>query len=248
MMQTTWLSVHIFYDGGLNHVLRQLVIPFLEEAQPSSYFFIRYGEGGPHIRLRLHDSAPVIEKYQHPFTIQYVPYIPEISRYGNEHTIHLAEQHFHLSSAYVLSQLSDDQSAVFLQAIRLNLTMLYNLPDALRICSDFVQSWLPDVSYLPLFEEKFNRYAGILLPASEQLCRELAAGKAEARLQQYADVQAGIMDSYYQSAERNKMCSIVRSLLHMQHNRLGIRNRDESYIMYLTQKCLEHVAPGNSCV
>ena len=257
-MQTTWLSIHIFHKGKLNDVLRQLVIPFLEEVkpllyEPAPYFFIRYGEGGPHIRLRL-QTVPeniimlkmLFDRYEHIFTIQYIPYVQELLRYKN---MQLAEQHFHLSSAYVLSVLTDE---VFTEALKLNVTMLYGLPDALQICREFVRSWLPRAQapsfYISLFEEHYSRYEEILLPAIESHCSALDAGNAACSLQQYADAQREILTAYYQSVERKGMKPVVCSLLHMQHNRLGIFNRDESYMMYLTQKCLEYVTYRSSCI
>ncbi|MVT10604.1 thiopeptide-type bacteriocin biosynthesis protein [Chitinophaga tropicalis] len=257
-MQTIWLSIHIFHKGALNDVLQQLVIPFLEEVkpllyEPAPYFFIRYGEGGPHIRLRLQTATEnittlkvVLNRYEHDFTIQYIPYVQELSRYEN---MQLAEQHFHLSSAYVLSVLTDE---AFTEAVKLNVTMLYGLPDALLICREFVQSWLPRVHepnfHLSLFEEHFSKYEDILLPAIERHCAELDAGKAGPLLQQYVNAQTEILTAYYRSVERSRMRSVIRSLLHMQHNRLGIPNRDESCMMYFTQKCLEYVTYRGSCI
>jgi hypothetical protein len=56
----TWTSVHAFYHGDLDVLLRQAVRPLLDELRQASlidgYFFLRYWEGGPHLRLRL--SAP----------------------------------------------------------------------------------------------------------------------------------------------------------------------------------------------
>jgi len=56
-IQDRWLSFHIYYHEGLDRVLRGLVHPvvssLVENAQIESFFFIRHGLGGPHVRLRL---------------------------------------------------------------------------------------------------------------------------------------------------------------------------------------------------
>ncbi|HEY0512118.1 MAG TPA: thiopeptide-type bacteriocin biosynthesis protein [Thermoanaerobaculia bacterium] len=52
-----WASYHIFYHEPGDRVLLRLVLPLLRELRRrgriSRFFFIRYGEGGPHVRLRL---------------------------------------------------------------------------------------------------------------------------------------------------------------------------------------------------
>jgi hypothetical protein len=52
-----WASYHIFHHGSLDLLLLDLVLPVLRELRLRDrlrrFFFIRYGLGGPHIRLRL---------------------------------------------------------------------------------------------------------------------------------------------------------------------------------------------------
>ncbi len=58
-----WLSVHLFYQGSSDLLLRELVLPLVAELREGNllarYFFLRYWRGGPHIRLRLlpHDGS-----------------------------------------------------------------------------------------------------------------------------------------------------------------------------------------------
>src|SRR3954471_22010894 len=52
-----WASYHLFYHQPGDRLLLRLVLPFVRELRRrgriSRFFFIRYGEGGPHVRLRL---------------------------------------------------------------------------------------------------------------------------------------------------------------------------------------------------
>src|SRR5690349_1822936 len=50
-----WVSYHVFYQGSCDRVLSRLVLPALIslEKRIERFFFLRYGLGGPHIRLRL---------------------------------------------------------------------------------------------------------------------------------------------------------------------------------------------------
>lgn len=53
----SWISAHLYYGGPLDDFLREGISGFLERRDVSgivdSFFFVRYWERGPHIRLRL---------------------------------------------------------------------------------------------------------------------------------------------------------------------------------------------------
>jgi hypothetical protein len=57
MGDNRWVSAHIFYHGELDQVLIHLVDPLVRELTRArlavASFFLRYWDGGPHIRLRL---------------------------------------------------------------------------------------------------------------------------------------------------------------------------------------------------
>lgn len=63
-----WMSYHIFYfDAFLQEkILCDCIVPmmrrYLEEEKVKKWFFIRYWEGGPHIRLRFYDRTGVKEE------------------------------------------------------------------------------------------------------------------------------------------------------------------------------------------
>ena len=128
-----YLSAHLFYED-LNFLLRKVVFPFVELGMQDqlfqSYFFIRYSEGGTHIRLRmLTDNKEKLKAFtkhyfehffnEHPSTrthqhdssypnnsIQFIDYEPEIERYGGTALIKIAEQHFYISSETVRALMS----------------------------------------------------------------------------------------------------------------------------------------------
>lgn len=62
-MNTEWTSVHIFCGSQIDCVLVEKIAPLLRELERSvglnEAFFLRYWNGGPHIRLRLRCSEPV---------------------------------------------------------------------------------------------------------------------------------------------------------------------------------------------
>jgi thiopeptide-type bacteriocin biosynthesis protein len=69
---TRWLGVHLFYDQpGIytpecDRVVKEVAEPFvrraLAEGWIDGHFFIRYSEHGPHVRLRVHGAADVLER------------------------------------------------------------------------------------------------------------------------------------------------------------------------------------------
>ncbi|MGH3897439.1 MAG: lantibiotic dehydratase C-terminal domain-containing protein [Pseudonocardiaceae bacterium] len=52
-----WVSVHLYYQGALNDLLCSAVRPLVGELAAAGlidgFFFIRYWQGGPHVRLRV---------------------------------------------------------------------------------------------------------------------------------------------------------------------------------------------------
>lgn len=150
---TNWVSSYIFLDTNLDTLLIELIAPLQKELTRkgwiTSYFFIRYWEGGPHIRFRVKvtDSTtiPTIEEYIRKKTetyfsttntsnykLEFNKYAPEIARYGGIKTITLAEEHFKKSSDIVLSSLKQHQghwgySTAIATAIQLHIVAIKEL-------------------------------------------------------------------------------------------------------------------------
>lgn len=273
-MQRNWLSAHLFYSGDLRTLLLDMVLPFLRDTCYRA-FFIRYGEGGPHIRLRLltdeADTGIVLSQLIqagraiHGLTIQYITYEPEITRYGNQDSIAWAEEQFICSSTYVLTILDSrrewDASSALLEALKMNIAIGSALDVAglemIAICRQFIHQWLPrlydrnkpaagqEQYYMALLETRFSHYAEFLLPVTAALWEELCEGKADPVLQTFMQSNRQVFEAYKQLGfDERSMRDITGSFMHMGHNRLGISNLDEAYIMFFTLKCLENVYAG----
>ncbi|ASZ12712.1 thiopeptide-type bacteriocin biosynthesis protein [Chitinophaga pendula] len=284
-MERHWLSAHIFFDGDLNLLLRQGVQPLLAGLSAQldmkcPYFFIRYGEEGPHIRLRLlttpaHEAA-VKNRLQENMAaffqlhatgsnthrIHFRDYLPETDRYGNACTLPYAEQLFYHSSAIILDWITHSstwgQSQAFVSAIRLHLILLhatqYDMPRITSCCQHFINSWLPHTEdpqqrhlLLQHMQQMFNRYAGILLPTTQELWSDLSRSQAAGNLQLIRQQYHHIYRQYQQTGlSDTRLADITGSFLHMTNNRLGIANQEESFIVYLTLKCIEHIHGANT--
>jgi thiopeptide-type bacteriocin biosynthesis protein len=58
MTPDDWISAHIFHAGDLDQLITQVAAPLISDLAPERFFFLRYWEGGPHLRLRLRARAP----------------------------------------------------------------------------------------------------------------------------------------------------------------------------------------------
>lgn len=278
-MEHTWLSAHIFYTGHPHLLLNDLVSPLLEHTGYSA-FFIRYWENGPHIRLRMqveddeinrvkilladHCSSffaryPALHRHD---ALQFIPYQPEVQRYGNAQSLPWAERQFMASSVYVLQHLRNtpswDDSVALPHAIRLNMALLFSLQEdqdfTLHCCRSFIKAWMPrlfdpakdalaqEQHYTTLMQSRFDPHAAALTSATASLWESMEQGKAEPALQTFIRHNAEIFSQYRRIGfDPNRYAGIIGSFMHMGHNRLGVSNLDEAYIMFFTFKCMEHI-------
>ncbi|KAA5541579.1 thiopeptide-type bacteriocin biosynthesis protein [Adhaeribacter rhizoryzae] len=73
--QSGWLSAHLFYNEPWEEFLKKGVMPFVQQIltnrQAEQFFFIRYWEKGPHIRLRFKGNPEVLENQVKPKLVPY---------------------------------------------------------------------------------------------------------------------------------------------------------------------------------
>ncbi len=123
----TWLSAHLHFLGEIygeegDRVITEVVDPFVARALDAqwitAYFFVRFRQNGGHIRLRLRGGARVLGRtvrralllhvqtvWPWPVSpddaaavVRWVPYTPELDRYGGDAAIAVAEACFESSS------------------------------------------------------------------------------------------------------------------------------------------------------
>jgi len=262
-----WLSVYIFYNGEADQLLKQLVHPFIRQ-RVYRWFFIRYWEGGDHIRLRLkaavdqHDS--IVKKFSLQKTliksVQIAAYEPEIERYGNIQSMAWAEHYFECSSVYILNWITKKEvnQSVLIQAIKLHLTLLfaskYDDKILIDICNFFLEGWLPKLFnqtdpketqrlfWLNQFETVFETSKHQIIKAADQFWQRLNAREIDHDLDAYLSETISVMNLYKSAVfEEDKLFQIISSFMHMNNNRLGISNYEEAYIMYCIIACLQFI-------
>lgn len=309
---STWLSAHIHFQGGhiysalCDQVIEAVVKPFVHtctmKKHISRFFFIRYSEHGPHVRLRFFGNTDALEQEVKPalldhlaisfpkelrptatthpaikdpaLPIAWVPYCPEIMRYGGVRGIRLAEDFFYSSSQAalaLLSQMQEGHHALRLGKGALAMVALLKvfLPEKTQAvafahyyCSQYLRSISRQANQhaalLEAFEEGFRRQAPKLVGHVQKLWDLIESGEAlpDALARYTHDLgalqvrfaalqQAGQLTSYTRlSSYELATYSIIPSYVHMMNNRLGISIPDEAYLAFLVAQALLQPAPS----
>lgn len=145
-----WLAAYLYYGEPWETFLLQGVEPFIrmvkEKGEAGHYFFIRYWEKGPHIRLRFQGDGRCLETVVKPWlegyfqdyyrqypsvrkepgylsdknlpveqqwypndSVQFIPYEPEVERYGGPVCMGIAEEQFEYSSEAVFAVMRESE-------------------------------------------------------------------------------------------------------------------------------------------
>ena len=181
-----YVSIHLFYEE-LNFLLRNVVFPFIELGKEGklfqSYFFIRYSEGGKHIRLRLltNEEAKLNAFTKHYFdqffneypstrtdeddsfypnnSIQFIDYKPEIERYGGDKLLKIAEEGFHHSSEIARQLMTSSDVWNNEMAIGISLQIQIMFAHAVGFSKEETQQFFENYykSWLFVFDEKIRK-------------------------------------------------------------------------------------------
>ncbi len=267
MPDDPWLSAHLFWDGPLDELLHRCVAPLVQYGQRRGwvrqFFFIRYAEGGPHVRLRLRaasaaDRARLERLVARRFAafgrgrggagqLQLIPYAPETARYGGPRGLPLAEAFFEASSVAVLRWLRT-QAGTPAASTRLAAALRLHAPfaqacwpaeEAAAGLRQFVADWLPRAPAGEPAAARPTEWLGLFAAQYQQQRPALRALLGQPR------PPAGWLGAYARASEQlatqlarlklspNNYNEVVASLLHMTNNRLGVANHDEAFIAYL---------------
>ena len=195
-------------------------------------------------------------------SVQFINYIPEVERYGNTRSLPWAESYFASSSALILKWLADrkNKNTSFIDAIKLHLILLhaawFNGIDVNGLCADFIDDWLirlcNPLNNIPAQKQLWlQQFGRSFEPRKEQLTTaifnfwmQISNKQLPEELYRFNELNLQIMLQYKNEGfPVNKILAIIGSLMHMTHNRLGINNREESYVMYCTHQCLLNIIP-----
>ncbi len=291
-----WLSAYLFRSSGVNSFLLDAVKPFIDSMIAlhwiDAFFFVRFSEGGPHIRLRMkgehvtllsevkpalnsccqtyfrrypsHGAGFPVAQEPQGDSIRYVPYSPEIDRYGGELGMTISERQFEASSRAVLSRLSDgwDFQTAIGMGIHMHIALAHCFGMNLSTASQFF-SYVSKRSFLAgededRMQELFRAQRISLVQANKVLwcgledkarfdiawldrwiedLLQVASDLKNTQLVRNHDIQLlhGIGDG------DQILWPILASYVHMTNNRLGILRTDESYVSYLIAHSLDEL-------
>lgn len=163
-----WLCVYAYpkfartyldLDLLVSEFVPEVLVAARNQGIPFKYFFLRYPEGGLHLRLRLGASAihrrvlcdlvkcvaAAYSAAHENLSLTWPDYEPEVDRYGGPAGVAIAENHFQASSDLVLEWIkagaehAESRAAWCLLA---NLTLLHTFGDNFDFVVRFVESIL----------------------------------------------------------------------------------------------------------
>jgi thiopeptide-type bacteriocin biosynthesis protein len=293
-----WLSGHIFFnpdeEGACDRLILDVVEPFLHSGLShmffNSYFFIRYAELGPHVRIRVklkggsRDAVQILleECIVRSFparllsvptkdppqnsqrsslnSLVWIPYVPEVDRYGGSKGIGVAEAFFQDSTEVSFGLLHGivagkvDRQAAALVSMA---TLLGALTKDTACAAKAAQS-LYEANAPPGIDKEFDRgFAG----QTQSLTNQIAAfwnggsdGLLPSPLDAYAQAGRRVRTRLERLIRSDQLAgpngSRVRSIgqaiemlavsyMHMTNNRLGISNLSEAFLGYSVWQVLK---------
>jgi thiopeptide-type bacteriocin biosynthesis protein len=252
-----WLYVKVYADESRHgELLARYLGALVEHALPvvDRWFFLRYRDDAPHLRLRFHGDAarlttrllPAVHDWAQELLsrdlireIALDTYRPEILRYGGPELIDAAERAFHADSRCVLEQLALRERG------RIGLPVEWllaanNLDLAAHLYGEGWQDWLLDAIPKTAWHAAFQQHRDAIthlgpvdgwrglarFPGGEQL---LASWQR--RAPDVADYGRAVREQVARGELDSPTPAFV-SLLHLHHNRLAGINSDREQSGY----------------
>ncbi|WP_314063794.1 thiopeptide-type bacteriocin biosynthesis protein [uncultured Vagococcus sp.] len=248
-------TTKILEDYLINKKLSPFLKKMLEDKNIDQFFFIRYEDPKPHIRLRFKYSTKVnisanivtdltkyLEDNHITSTVIIDTYIPEISRYGGEKIFSKMEYLFFLNSMVVLElnkyreERNIDKDSLAIIAIS-RLILDTEMPDE-EILS-FIERLGNRKKHKKEFRAKRHEYMNLLI--NEKDISNLEINKI-------LDSQKKILKDIWISLEKNEpyvtndKTNVLMSIIHMFCNRYyGVDRDKETFIQNMVSKTIHNV-------
>lgn len=255
-----WSSLHVHLVGGQaveDRCLVDIVAPALR-ATGQPWFYVRYWEGGPHLRVRTRAATDELRDRLGAFAttaggrVVDVPYVPETPRYGGPAGLVCSEAFFHDSSELATELVARTPDAGTRVGLALDLLTAFasavtpSALDAVRLLRFYAAGLAhvgegppvdvaalaraAEAEYLDRGDDLRRRFARQL----DQLPPTTPSTSLVARW--FGRVRA-LNDSYAALAAAGELVGdpqhILMSQLHMFHNRLGVSLPEEAYLAFL---------------
>lgn len=254
----SWLYAKLYVSKERHDDLLAADLPRLTDAVlpwTDRWFFVRYHDPEPHLRLRLHGERAVLAKYVLPLLHDWAAtlcaaglarnltldtYEPECLRYGGEHAMEAAEQLFCADSNAAVAQLRLRREG--LEAVPLEVLAAANHVDLLqRLDDERWQEWLlatyPRGPYHASFQRHRAQALRLVDPGGEWAgLRTLPRGRdvldAWQRRAAAAAAYGEVLRGLTREGRAEGWTMAVNSVLHMHHNRLVGTDRERESASY----------------
>lgn len=265
-----WLCAYVYTQAPLRDVLVGHAAPLIAEIMDGRlaerFFFIRYWEGGPHLRLRFQGELPLLmggalPELEARFAswresgvaerVEYVPYEPEVDRYGGPEAIGIAEECFELSSRVaieILEEMDDDSARGAAMLLHAALAHVFGMTraEAAEFFEGVARSRIPHEAALHdlvrhSFAPEAPRVVWDALEDGDEIevpwlrrwidgLRVIAARLDAARLTP-SEISFG-------PPRFARRWMVLSSYIHMMNNRLGVISLDEPYLAFALSRVL----------
>ncbi|SDY97574.1 thiopeptide-type bacteriocin biosynthesis domain-containing protein [Amycolatopsis xylanica] len=249
-----WTSLHCFLHCTpevADEFLLADVAPLLAD---QAWFFIRYGEGGPHLRIRVRDADPDLADRLHVLAsklpelkgswpskhgeVREIPYVPETSRYGGPLALPIAEEVFTESTQVALRVIAETP----VRADRLSVATTLAVATGRALGMDRLET----ARWLRRHSRSWQHAAGVsLLPAPviHAKVNAVYAGQRQALIGRIEDAYAPDWSDAVSAADSSLDLGEARtwvwaSQLHMLFNRMGVVPDEERAVCLLTARAL----------
>lgn len=241
-----WKSFHIYFDSNQDDFLKDYLNNFIKNNSAffEKFFFIRYYESGLHLRVRffklvnikvIYDFLNGIDIYfdkkglGDTYKILITNYIPEIDRYGGKEYIQICETIFYISSLLSLEFISKNSSRNFIEKV----------VDALTLNVLLRTIFFNKANLGYIIDSNLHSNENLKEPIDVQFNDVLISIKKRASIIENEIIPSTLLfydrfnELFIKLSSDNTINRVLPSLLHMNHNRIGIENQNELTILKL---------------
>ncbi|MER7951854.1 lantibiotic dehydratase [Streptomyces sp. NPDC096079] len=236
-----WLYAKLYVPDGLQdqvlsrHVSRLVDSEAVRAAGADGWFFLRYADPDPHLRLRFQGKPETLWPVLLPAVREWAEelrdagltdrlvldtYDPETERYGGPAALAHAERVFHADSAAVLTQLAGGGDGVGLPVVARAALGILDLLTGLGSPEEALD-WLGDPRFL-------TRRSEVARATKEAVADHFAAAPRAAR--------AEALTALHDALDAHRRAPVALSLAHMHCNRLIGPRREEEILAHVTAR------------
>lgn len=256
----TWTSVHCRLSWQPEHVDEFIVSKLVPLLKDHEWFYVRYWETGPHLRIRIRGEVDVVDQLRdlvaaedYPVQeidpekfyasigalttewlphgdVREVPYVPEVDRYGGPSAMRAAEDLFCRSTEVAIAVVKSAPSVSAKLTAAMHLAMATT--KALRLTKPAAASWLRLMGNSWRFVEEPAAYPNV---ESHVAAHQILVRHGKELAARWDQEPSGATKYWLDQIIASKVAipRVVASQLHMLFNRLGVNSDQERMVCWV---------------